>query len=33
VRNELFHHRKLIVEKIRRLPGCAHVREINVRAG
>jgi hypothetical protein len=33
VRNELFHHRKLIVEKIRQLPGCGHVREINVRAG
>ena len=33
VRNELFHHRKLIVEKIRRLPGCAQVWEINVRAG
>ncbi|MFT3869750.1 MAG: DUF721 domain-containing protein [Nibricoccus sp.] len=33
VRNELFHHRKLIVEKIQKLPGCAHVREINVRAG
>ncbi len=33
VRNELFHHRKLISEKIRKLPGCNHVREINVRAG
>ncbi|MFT3780468.1 MAG: DUF721 domain-containing protein [Nibricoccus sp.] len=33
VRNELFHHRKLIVEKIQKLPGCAHVREINLRAG
>jgi hypothetical protein len=33
VRNELFHHRKAIVEKIRKLPGCAHVREINLRAG
>jgi hypothetical protein len=33
VRNELFHHRKLIVEKIRKLPGCTHVREINVRSG
>ena len=33
VRNELFHHRKLIVEKIQKLPGCAAVREINVRAG
>ena len=33
VRNELFHHRALIVEKIRLLPGCEHIREINVRAG
>ncbi len=33
VRNELFMHRKVIVERIRKLPGCAHVREINVRAG
>ena len=33
VRNELFHHRALIVEKIRKLPGCSHVRELNIRAG
>jgi hypothetical protein len=33
VRNELFHHRKTIVEKIRKLPGCAHVCEINIRTG
>ena len=33
VRNELFMHRKTIVERIRKLPGCSHVREINVRAG
>lgn len=33
VRNELFHHRKLIVDKIRQLPGCGHVRELNIRAG
>lgn len=33
VRNELFLHRKTIVERIRKLPGCAHVRELNVRAG
>ncbi len=33
VRNELFHHRKTIVERIRKLPGCSHVRELNVRAG
>jgi len=33
VRNELFLHRQTIVERIRALPGCAHVRAINVRAG
>lgn len=33
VRNELFLHRKLIVEKIQKYPGCAQVREINVRQG
>ncbi len=33
VRNELFHHRKIIVEKIQKLLGCSHIREINVRAG
>ena len=33
VRNELFHHRATIVANIRKLPGCSHVREINVRAG
>jgi hypothetical protein len=33
VRNELFHHRLLILEKIQKLPGCHHIREINIRAG
>jgi len=33
VRNELFIHRQLIVERIRKLPGCTHVRELNIRAG
>ena len=33
VRNELFIHRQMIVERIRKLPGCAHVRELNIRAG
>jgi hypothetical protein len=33
VRNELFHHRLLILAKIQKLPGCSHVREINIRAG
>jgi hypothetical protein len=33
VRNELFLHRRTIVERIRLLPGCAHVKEIHVRAG
>ena len=33
VRNELFIHRQTIVERIRKLPGCTHVRELNIRAG
>ncbi len=33
VRNELFHHRQTIVERIRELPGCEHVKEINLRNG
>ena len=33
VRNELFHHRMLILGKIQKLPGCDHIREINIRAG
>ena len=33
VRNELFLHRKMIVERIQKLPGCAQVRELNIRAG
>lgn len=33
VRNELFLHRKIIVERIRLLPGCSAVRELNIRAG
>ena len=33
VRNELFIHRQMIVERIRKLPGCGQVRELNIRAG
>ena len=33
VRNELFIHRQIIVERIRKLSGCGHVRELNIRAG
>jgi hypothetical protein len=33
VRNELFMHRDDILEKIRKLPGCDHVRELRLRAG
>ncbi|HEY8932388.1 MAG TPA: DUF721 domain-containing protein [Rariglobus sp.] len=33
VRNELFIHRQTIVERIRKLAGCGHVRELNIRAG
>ena len=33
VRNELFLHRSEIVERIRKLPGCSHVKAIHLRAG
>ena len=33
VRNELFLHRAEIVARIRQLPGCAAIKEINLRAG
>ena len=33
VRNELFLHRAAIVERIQKLPGCASIKEIWVRAG
>jgi hypothetical protein len=33
VRNELFLHRQSIVEKLRQLPGCGGVKELNLRAG
>lgn len=33
VRNELFHHRLQILEKLRKLPGCAEIRGITLRAG
>lgn len=33
VRNELFHHREGIVERIRKLPGCTDVKALNLRAG
>ena len=33
VRNELFHHRSEIVARIRKLPGCANVKALNLRAG
>lgn len=33
VRNELFIHRKMIVERIQKLPGCSGVKELNIRAG
>jgi hypothetical protein len=32
-RNELFHYRSEIVAKIQKLPGCAHVKSLNLRAG
>jgi hypothetical protein len=33
VRNELFLHRKPILEKIQQLAGCGHVRSLLIRAG
>jgi len=33
VRNELFHHREGIVERIRKLPGCEHVKTLILRQG
>ncbi len=33
VRNEIFHHRDEIVQRIRRLPGCEALRSLNIRAG
>jgi hypothetical protein len=33
VRNELFHHREQIVARIRKLPGCEHVKALNLRSG
>lgn len=33
VRQELFFHRKLILERIRELPGCSGIRNILLRAG
>lgn len=33
VRNELFHHRESIVARVRALPGCGHVKSLNLRAG
>lgn len=33
VRNELFLHRKMILERIKKLPGCGHVKMLHVRAG
>jgi hypothetical protein len=33
VRNELFHHRQTILEKLKLLPGCGHIKGIALRAG
>lgn len=33
VRNELFLHRKQVLAKIQKLPGCAKVKALNIRAG
>ena len=33
VRNELFHHRDQIVQRIQQLPGCQAIKSLNLRAG
>ncbi len=33
VRNELFHHRLTILEKLKKLPGCAEIKGIALRVG
>jgi hypothetical protein len=33
VRSELYLHRATVLEKIQKLPGCDHVRELNLAAG
>ncbi len=33
VRNELFHHRMMILGKLRKLPGCAEIKGLTLRAG
>lgn len=33
VRNELFHHRLQILEKLRKLPGCGGIKGLTLRAG
>jgi hypothetical protein len=32
VRNELFHHREEIVARIKKIPGCEHVKALNFRS-
>ncbi|WP_438479618.1 DciA family protein [Oleiharenicola lentus] len=33
VRNELFQHRAPILAKLQKLPGCAHIKGLNLRSG
>lgn len=33
VRNELFHHREAIVQRLKKLPGCEKIKALNLRAG
>lgn len=33
VRNELFHHRAILLQRIQALPGCDHVKALTLRAG
>lgn len=33
VRNEIFHHRAEILQRLRQLPGCSGLKSLNIRAG
>jgi hypothetical protein len=33
VRNEIFHHREEILQRLRQLPGCEALKSLNIRAG
>ena len=33
VRNEIFHHREEILQRLRQVPGCEALKSLNIRAG